>query len=197
MPLLLLLPAAGEVEAPQDFPGIADPAADYGEVDADSAAACSPEPSENTLPSRFDRWPMRFVARGFEPEGAFQVRIEQRMTIRIAPRGSIMQPDAFFGVPSRPIGPRFVERKMGSCIPISRISGVQANGGNNLLLFLSDSRIVTAQLDRSCQARDFYSGFYLSRNDDDMLCVNRDTLQSRSGAHCHLTRIRQLVEVGN
>lgn len=196
MPLVLLLPAASSVEPAQDFSG------NVGQVGApsqtmDAGAACTPADTDPPSTMRFESWPMRFVSFGFQPENANQVRIEQRMTIRISPRSSPVPADAFMGVPNRPIGPRFVERKMGSCIPIASISGVQANGGNNLLLFLSDRRIVSADLDRSCRARDFYSGFYLSGNNDGRLCVKRDTLQSRSGAHCQLTRIRRLVEVSD
>jgi hypothetical protein len=62
---------------------------------------------------------------------------------------------------------------------------------------MRDRRIVQARLERACRARDFYSGFYLARSSDGKLCVDRDTLQSRSGANCKLTRFRQLVEVGN
>jgi hypothetical protein len=53
--------------------------------------------------------------------------------------------------------------------------------------------MVTAELERTCHARDFYSGFYLERNSDGMVCVDRDTLLSRSGTNCKLSRIRQLV----
>jgi len=117
------------------------------------------------------------------------------MTIRIAPRPKPIEPNTFVGVPSRPIGPRFVEKKIGRCLPVSRISGVQSNGANNLLLFLRDRRIISARLERACRARDFYSGFYLSRSKDGNLCVQRDALHSRSGTKCKLTRIRQLVQL--
>jgi hypothetical protein len=49
-------------------------------------------------------------------------------------------------------------------------------------------------LNRACRARDFYSGFYVERASDGRICVDRDTLLSRSGANCKLTRIRQLVD---
>jgi hypothetical protein len=124
-----------------------------------------------------------------------QVRIEQRMTIRIAPRPAPARPDLLFYLPDDEIAPRFMERKMGKCLSISGIAGVQSGGGSRLILFLRDRRIVSASLERACRARDFYSGFYLSQSEDGRLCVERDTLLSRNGANCKLTRLRQLVEV--
>ena len=84
---------------------------------------------------------------------------------------------------------------MGKCLAVSGIAGVQSGGGSRLILFMRDRRIVSASLERACRARDFYSGFYLSQSEDGRLCVDRDTLLSRSGANCKLTRLRQLVEV--
>ena len=89
---------------------------------------------------------------------------------------------------------RFIERNIGRCVPVSGISGVQPDAGNRLLLFMRDRRVVSAMLERACRARDFYSGFYVERTPDGQLCVDRDTLLSRSGANCKLTRIRQLIE---
>ena len=196
MPLVLLLPAAGSVEPSQDVPDAVASPEQEAAVDERGVPRSPRVTSPEVRQTVFQSWPLMFVAQGFRPESAFQVRIERRMTIRVIPRSSPVRPDAFVGVPDQPIGPRFIERRIGDCIPVERISGVQANGGKNLLIFLSDRRIVSAYLERSCRARDFYSGFYLSRSDDGKLCVDRDALQSRSGANCKLTRMRQLVEIG-
>ena len=128
-------------------------------------------------------------------EGWNQVRIEQRMTIRITPHAAPM-PSMLFDLPDREVGPRFIERKMGKCLAVSGIAGVQSGGGSRLILFMRDRRIVSANLERACRARDFYSGFYLARSEDGQLCVDRDALQSRNGANCRLTKFRQLIEVG-
>ena len=55
-------------------------------------------------------------------------------------------------------------------------------GDSKLILFMRDQRIVSATLDKTCRARDFYSGFYMARSGDGMLCTNRDTLQSRTAS---------------
>lgn len=131
----------------------------------------------------------------FRAQEQYQVRIEQRMTIRIAPRAPLPpQPNMLMDLPDREVGPRFIERKFGKCLPIAGIAGVQMGDQGTLVLFLRDRRMVSASLERACRARDFYSGFYLERNADGRLCVDRDTLLSRSGANCKLTRFRQLVE---
>ena len=139
-------------------------------------------------------WPFRFLMRSFSADAVNQVRIEQRMTIRISPRASL-QPDLLAELPQNEVGPRFIDKKMGKCLPTSRIAGVQTSSDNRLILYLRDQRIVSAELERACRARDFYSGFYLSRSADGMVCVDRDSLQSRNGANCKLTRLRELVEV--
>jgi hypothetical protein len=149
------------------------------------------------MASQPDFGPFSAIAESFRAEAANQVRIEQRMTIRIAPRAAPVQPNFLVDLPSREVGPRFVERKIGKCVAISGIAGVQADGASRLLLFMRDRRIVSAALERACRAQDFYSGFYMSRTTDGQLCVDRDSLLSRSGANCKLTRLRQLVESGD
>jgi len=124
-----------------------------------------------------------------------QVRIERRVTIRIAPRQAAPRQNLFADLPRQAAPVRYEERKMESCLAISGIVGVQTGSGNKLLLYLSDNRVVSAKLEKSCRARDFYSGFYLESNKDGKLCVGRDKLQSRAGAKCEIDRLRNLVAV--
>jgi len=161
-------------------------------IRSDDVAASA---SSVSLEENWSEWPIGAV-RSFEPDSAWQVRIEQRMTIRIAPRAAMPLPrDMFAAVPQSVPGARYSERKIGKCLPISAIAGVEPNGPSNLILFMRDRRMINAQLERSCLARSFYSGFYLSRSTDGNVCVDRDTLLSRSGTACKLLRIRQLIEV--
>ncbi len=131
------------------------------------------------------------------PEPAEQVSIEQRVTIRINPRPAPMPdgPDMAVGPMSRE--PRFAERKMGKCVPLAGIAGMQPASSNTLLLIMRDDRLVTAQLQKGCQAREFYAGMVVKRAADGQLCVDRDTLMSRSGANCQVTAFRQLVPLDN
>jgi hypothetical protein len=121
-----------------------------------------------------------------------QVRIDRQITIRIAPRGSAPRPPMFEMFDRGP-PPRISERRMGKCLPIGGIVGVQVGRDNRLMLNMRDRRTISVGLEKSCRAQDFYSGFYVERSPDGQLCVDRDRLQSRSGANCALTRLRQLV----
>ncbi|GGC14075.1 hypothetical protein GCM10011494_36090 [Novosphingobium endophyticum] len=195
-PVMLLLPAASTVEDGRS-------AEESGSEMSAMPAAQGEEVRASAEQTRFgprvalSAWPFAVTAfQHVEPQGAWQVRIEQRMTIRITPRASRpASPDMFVALPEGETGQRFVERKIGKCLSAGAIAGVQPDGGNRLLLFMQDRRIVSAELERACSARDFYSGFYLSRSSDGKLCIDRDTLLSRSGMNCKLTRIRELVEV--
>lgn len=132
---------------------------------------------------------------GIAPQNAWQIRIEGRMTIRITPRGAAPEaPNMPDRLSREPLASRFIERPMGRCLSASAISGVQPQQGNRLLLFMRGGGIVAADLERACQARDFYSGFYVPNSSDGNLCVGRDQLLTRSGANCKLTQIRQLIQ---
>ncbi|MEM9500426.1 MAG: hypothetical protein AAF941_01145 [Pseudomonadota bacterium] len=126
-----------------------------------------------------------------------QVRIERRVVVRISPQRGSNRNNLLAQMPQQALRTQFEERKMDKCVPVSGIAGVQTGSGNRLLLFLRDQRIITVNLEQACRARDFYSGFYVERNEDGNLCVARDKLQSRTGAKCEVERMRQLVAVNN
>lgn len=134
-----------------------------------------------------------------DPAPPRQVRIEQHFSIRITP-GAPVPPEVLFDLQHeesrQETRPRFVERPIGRCLPIGVVAGVKGGEGNRLLLFTRDQRIVAATLEKACRARDFYSGFYVERAGDGMICVGRDKLQSRSGANCQLKSLRGLFEAG-
>ncbi|WP_095011759.1 hypothetical protein [Tsuneonella mangrovi] len=130
---------------------------------------------------------------------ARQVRIEQRVIIRISPRGSAVRPSSFADMdvpmpPPPPPPPQLVERPMGKCVSVAGIAAAQPRGPDELLLFMRDNRLVAAHLDKSCDARDFYAGFYLERTGDGQMCVGRDRIHSRAGSNCTISRMRRLVE---
>ncbi len=125
--------------------------------------------------------------------GNFQVRIEQRLIIRV-PRTSVQPTGTVVDdLPATPLARNYTERRMGSCLPMAGIAGVQISRDDRLMLFMRDRRIISAELERACRARDFYSGFYLERSEDGQLCVDRDELHSRAGAKCEIERLRQLI----
>lgn len=137
-----------------------------------------------------------------QPNGApeaQQISVSQQVTIRITARPAPMplEPAMFDKAAKSGSEPAFVERKIGKCLPINLIVGVQPVTHDRLLLILRDDRMVAAQLEKGCQAREFYSGFIVKRNADGEICVKRDSLLSRSGANCQVVSLRQLVPASN
>ncbi|MGI8943011.1 MAG: hypothetical protein ACR2FJ_02025 [Qipengyuania sp.] len=127
-----------------------------------------------------------------------QVRIEQRVILRISPRPSPVRQSMMADMPTRSEAqPRFLERDFGDCLPMASIGAVRAQQGDRLLLYLNDRRLILAQLEKACSSRDFYSGFYVERSGDGSLCVDRDKLLSRSGAKCSVSGFSQLVPAGS
>ncbi len=132
----------------------------------------------------------------FRLPNAQQVRIEQRVTIRISPRPAPLPLAASVTSESRDLAaPRVIERKMGKCVPLNALLGVQSGGGNKLVLFLRGQRLVSATLEKACQGRDYYSGFLVAQHSDGQLCADRDELLARSGAKCKVQGYRELMLV--
>ena len=121
-----------------------------------------------------------------------QVRIEKRVIIRVPRRRpNQMSPRADF---SREIPQQsYREKKIGKCLPMNNILGVQMFSDRFLDLVTQDRRRVRAQLEENCQARSFYSGFYMEKSADGKMCAGRDILHSRTGAKCEIERFRELV----
>ena len=125
-----------------------------------------------------------------------QVRIEQRVIIRISPRAPQAREGMVADLAREPVAQRYDEVPVDGCVPLQSIAGVQASQSGRLLLFLRDRRMLTASLERRCNAADFYSGFYVERNADGALCPRRDQLQSRAGASCQVSQFNRLVAAG-
>jgi hypothetical protein len=126
---------------------------------------------------------------------ARQVRIEQRVVVRIAPQPPAARQSLLAELPQRAAAPRFEERGKEKCVALDGIAGVQTGSGNRLVLFLRDRRMMSVNLEKACRARDFYSGFYVEKSKDGRLCVERDKLRSRTGVSCEVAMMRRLVEV--
>lgn len=181
-PLTLLLPLVAEVG---DVAG-------NGSESAVSApqcdvAAAGQEPAEPVAVNPLSALRQSSIVR--------QVRIEQRVVVRIAPQSATSRRSLLADLPQRAVAPQFEEGGKEKCVALDGIAGVQTGSGNRLVLFLRDRRMISVNLEKSCRARDFYSGFYVEKNKDGRLCVERDKLQSRTGARCEVDTMRELVEV--
>jgi hypothetical protein len=189
----LIAPLAMLVPAPEGAVPVPGPVHYMAQEEAAQLNLIIPAELEFPAFGPADQSVFQIISQSFEPQTQYQVRIEQRITIRITPAQPQAQPNMLAALPSRPLPTRMAERDFGRCLPVAGIAGVQATTDNRLILYLRDSRVISAALDRSCSARDFYSGFYMQQTADGQLCVKRDTLLSRSGANCKLSRFRQLV----
>jgi len=130
-------------------------------------------------------------ADAFRPPVARQVRIERRVIVRIVPVGR-QQPDAL--TPSAASVPlRIVERPISGCVPVSRIAGVSADRSGRLRLHLRSRQVLSVRFGDTCRPEAFYSGFFVERRQDGLLCPARDAIHSRSGMRCTVGRISQLV----
>lgn len=195
-PLALVMPMLGQqFPAPNSGPSGMDGTAMMGESVGVEGETCQ----SKVLQAPITRQQAAPVS---DPLGAMradnlrlQFRVQRQLVIRISPQRQNKRDDLLNNLPQQTLNTRYVERKMEKCIPVSRIAGVQTGSGNRLILFLKDKRIVNVNLENSCRAREFYSGFYVARNKDGKLCVDRDKLQSRTGAKCEVARMRQLVAV--
>ncbi|WEK41981.1 MAG: hypothetical protein P0Y64_11305 [Candidatus Sphingomonas colombiensis] len=121
-----------------------------------------------------------------------QVIIRERMVIRI-PRAD-SPPDAprprYRPAPPPPIVWR--EQKAPKCVPADSIVAASMADGD-VDLETSDGRRLRAKLDDDCPTLKFYTGFYIKRTGDGMICAGRDVLRSRSGARCEIAQFRTLV----
>ncbi|QIQ85825.1 hypothetical protein [Erythrobacter sp.] len=192
-PLALLVPMMGQgmdvplADRAEGQEGIVrvDEGIDREEPEQASPRALPPAPLPATAPLSAFR----------EGQVAHQVRIEQRVVVRISPARPTTRQQLLATLPREEVATRYEERKMAKCLPVERIAGVQTGSGNRLVLFLKDKRMVTVNLEKTCRARDFYSGFYVEKNEDGKLCVDRDRIKSRTGLKCEVERMRQLVAV--
>ena len=157
-----------------------------GRVDSTGSLSLGPESAV----------PLQTLSDAVHPADSAQVRIERSITIRITARPARSEQELLASLPqgARPSA-HIEERKIGSCLSAQGIVGVQTADDNKLLLFMRDRRIISVALEKACNSRDFYSGFYIERHDDGQLCAKRDKIHSRSGAKCEFKQVRQLVAV--
>ncbi len=136
--------------------------------------------------------PFRVFQDAIHPDNWGQVRIRQRVIIRVSPS----PPDArerMLALAPRQSRAAIREVPHDDCVEVEDIIGVQPTQDNRLLLLMGNRQVLAATLDNRCTARAFYSGFYVEQSDDGRLCVSRDLLQSRAGETCSVSQLSRLV----
>jgi hypothetical protein len=86
----------------------------------------------------------------------------------------------------------WIEHKGPKCIPTAAIRRALLSGSEQVDFVLAGGGRVRAAFDEDCPALDFYGGFYLQPQDDE-LCINRDAVHSRMGGSCLIGRFRILT----
>ncbi|WP_066552759.1 hypothetical protein [Croceicoccus bisphenolivorans] len=120
-----------------------------------------------------------------------QVETRRRVMIRITPLSRVAPPPPVVVQKAEPRR-RATSGEAQQCIPLEDVAGVKLGQGRTLLLYMRDRRVVRTLLERSCQVSSFYSGFYVERPADGMLCAGREALHARSGADCQLSAFSEV-----
>lgn len=141
--------------------------------------------------------PIRVLEQARQPQQMGQVRIRERVIIRVSPSAPDARQRVLTMQAQRSATPAYREVNHDDCVRVENIVGVDPTADNRLLLFMENRNVLVAELDGACSARAFYSGFYVDRNDDGRLCERRDMLQSRAGATCSVVNLTRLVSAGN
>jgi hypothetical protein len=131
----------------------------------------------------------------FEKDTNFQMRVEQRVIIRVPRQNlSAASSSAMGNLRTRTI--KYEEKKIGKCLIMDRFIASRPGGGSkeNLELVTRDGSVVRAYLGDGCLAREFYAGAYMERPGDGKLCVDRDLMHARTGAKCEIDKFRLLVQ---
>ncbi len=123
---------------------------------------------------------------------AFQVRVEQRVIIRI-PRHTAAITSMGNRSPGKIAAVRYKEEKIGKCLLMDRLVGSRPGNKEGLDLVTRDGVLIRAYLGDGCLAREFYAGAYMERPLDGKLCIDRDMLHARTGAKCEVDKFRLLV----
>jgi len=87
---------------------------------------------------------------------------------------------------------QWIERKGPKCIPAAGIQRALLSGSEQVDFVLNGRGRMRAELDEDCPALDFYGGFYLQPQDQE-ICAGRDAIHSRMGGSCTIESFRQLV----
>lgn len=116
-----------------------------------------------------------------------QLTIHQRIVIRI-PRLDAPPPMPM----PMPRSPRIVEKKGPKCVSMDTLAGAVVTSANTIDLLTNEEDQFRAHLADNCPALDFYSGVYIKRTADGMLCAKRDVLRSRSGSACEINGFKRL-----
>jgi hypothetical protein len=109
-----------------------------------------------------------------------QVEVRRNTIIRIRP-----------AAPSRPV--KYKEKGAPKCLAWSQMAGAIISSSSTIDVIVKGGTRYRVKLEKSCQAIDFYSGFYVKATKDGRVCEDRDMIHSRSGGECGISKFKTLV----
>ena len=118
------------------------------------------------------------------PDQPMQVRrvvVRDEIIIRVPVRVRRIAPDL-----------QWIERKGPKCIHSKDLRGALLSGPDSVDFILRGKKRMRASFDTRCPALDFYGGFYLNTEDDE-ICAGRDVIRSRVGSGCVIDKFHRLA----
>lgn len=112
-----------------------------------------------------------------------QVIIRQRVIVRVPAKPAVIVPPNI----------KWREKKAPRCLPMSGVAGAAVIEQSSVDLMLKGGQRIRARFESSCPALDYYSGFYILPTKDGQICADRDSIHTRAGGECQITRFRSLV----
>ncbi len=120
------------------------------------------------------------LAQSSVPVHIAQVSIQRSTIIRIRPTRNV-----------RP--QKFKEKGAPNCLPWSNMAAAMISSPTTIDLIVKGGTRYRVKLQKTCQAIDFYSGFYVKATRDGRVCEDRDMIHSRSGGECGISKFKTLV----
>lgn len=88
---------------------------------------------------------------------------------------------------------KFKEKGAPNCLPWSNMAAAMISSPTTIDLIVKGGTRYRVKLQKTCQAIDFYSGFYVKATRDGRVCEDRDMIHSRSGGECGISKFKTLV----
>ena len=109
--------------------------------------------------------------------------IQERVVVRVPARAATIAPARI----------KWKEKRGPRCVPMASVGGAAVIERDSVDLMLKGGQRVRARFKSSCPALDYYSGFYIMPSADAQICADRDSIHTRAGGECQITRFRKLV----
>jgi hypothetical protein len=78
------------------------------------------------------------------------------------------------------------------CYSINSVAGVVINQRDSIDLVMKNGTFARAKLEKGCAAIEFTSGLYINPTKDGRMCEDRDSIHSRNGATCEISKFKSL-----